>query len=404
MAVVIVLLLSQNWETLRDGPAPYKPDRADEMSALLERVKHISASDPEMPNLVKRITSNFDDFQEVICSDESTETRWRGQASGVEKAVCARMPPVRRRGTKQALIYVIVKTGARTRRGTGISSIGEGAIRRGSPRGSCKTLWCNDIFLLLWLSLASVRSDCGGCVGGGWTESTTASYGEDHKLSYSLSLMLSSSILQLGRIPCTFPVVTISRPPILGGLPPPPPSPPYVICHYSRTTRREPRNLTAQAQRATRTHPTKTTWYTQQEDATRFGGHKKVVRRGDKDNHFVGYTYKRKPNANRDARPSVPAAAAAAAAPEGEGSGTGPVGGGGPRVDTTVGGGAGSGGAAAPDAGSTESGKSSPTSGKSSPSSEFSSSPSGSGGGAAAGTRKSVKKSGFGLFSGRKGP
>lgn len=55
----------QNWDTLRDGPAPYKPDRADEMSALLENVKHVAATSPEMPQLVKRITANFDDFQEV---------------------------------------------------------------------------------------------------------------------------------------------------------------------------------------------------------------------------------------------------------------------------------------------------------------------------------------------------
>ena len=40
-----------------------------------------------------------------------------------------------------------------------------------------------------------------------------------------------------------------------------------------------------------------------QEDASRFGGQKKAVRRGDKDSHFVGYTYKRKPTVNT--RPSL---------------------------------------------------------------------------------------------------
>ena len=61
----VVLQFHQNWDTLRNGPAPYKPDSADEMSALLEDVKHVAASSPEMPKLVKRITANFDDFQEV---------------------------------------------------------------------------------------------------------------------------------------------------------------------------------------------------------------------------------------------------------------------------------------------------------------------------------------------------
>ncbi|CAM9271351.1 unnamed protein product, partial [Ectocarpus sp. 6 AP-2014] len=55
---------SLNWNTLRDGPAPYKPDSADNMSVLLESVKHVAATDPEMPRLVKKITANFDDFKE----------------------------------------------------------------------------------------------------------------------------------------------------------------------------------------------------------------------------------------------------------------------------------------------------------------------------------------------------
>lgn len=63
--VAVLVFVDQNWDTLRNGPAPYKPDRADEMSALLENVKHVAATSPEMPNLVKRITANFDDFQEV---------------------------------------------------------------------------------------------------------------------------------------------------------------------------------------------------------------------------------------------------------------------------------------------------------------------------------------------------
>lgn len=57
--------VAQNWDTLRDGPAPYKPDSADDMSVLLESVKHVAATDPEMPRLVKKITANFDDFKEV---------------------------------------------------------------------------------------------------------------------------------------------------------------------------------------------------------------------------------------------------------------------------------------------------------------------------------------------------
>ena len=52
----------------------------------------------------------------------------------------------------------------------------------------------------------------------------------------------------------------------------------------------------------------------QQEDATRFGGPRKVVRRGDKDNYFVGYTYKRKPPVA--ARPSVATTIADGVAPE----------------------------------------------------------------------------------------
>lgn len=45
-----------------------------------------------------------------------------------------------------------------------------------------------------------------------------------------------------------------------------------------------------------------------QEDAGRFGGQKKVGRRGDKDNYFVGYTYKRKPSGSSSsagARPGI---------------------------------------------------------------------------------------------------
>ncbi|CAN0010025.1 unnamed protein product [Ascophyllum nodosum] len=53
-----------NWDTLREVPAPYKPDRADEMSELLDNVAKIAVTDPAMSKLVKRITANFDDFKE----------------------------------------------------------------------------------------------------------------------------------------------------------------------------------------------------------------------------------------------------------------------------------------------------------------------------------------------------
>ncbi|CAN0034363.1 unnamed protein product, partial [Laminaria digitata] len=59
---------SLNWDTLRDGPAPYKPEGGDEMSELLETVKSIAATDPTMPRLVKKITANFDDFKEEDAS------------------------------------------------------------------------------------------------------------------------------------------------------------------------------------------------------------------------------------------------------------------------------------------------------------------------------------------------
>lgn len=55
----------QDWNTLRDGPAPYKPDRADDMSELLESIKTIATTDPSLPVVVKRIISNFDDFEEA---------------------------------------------------------------------------------------------------------------------------------------------------------------------------------------------------------------------------------------------------------------------------------------------------------------------------------------------------
>eukprot|EP00903_Cladosiphon_okamuranus_P013024 g12152.t1 len=70
---------SLNWDTLRNGPAPYKPDRADEMSALLENVKHVAATSPEMPDLVKRITANFDDFK------EEDSSRFGGQKKVVRR-------------------------------------------------------------------------------------------------------------------------------------------------------------------------------------------------------------------------------------------------------------------------------------------------------------------------------
>lgn len=55
----------QNWDTLRDNPPPYKPERSDEMAELLESVKNVSAADPHMSVLVKRMTANFDEFAEV---------------------------------------------------------------------------------------------------------------------------------------------------------------------------------------------------------------------------------------------------------------------------------------------------------------------------------------------------
>ncbi|CAM9608622.1 unnamed protein product, partial [Ectocarpus sp. 13 AM-2016] len=70
---------SLNWNTLRDGPAPYKPDSADDMSVLLESVKHVAATDPEMPRLVKKITANFDDFK------EEDATRFGGQKKVVRR-------------------------------------------------------------------------------------------------------------------------------------------------------------------------------------------------------------------------------------------------------------------------------------------------------------------------------
>ena len=132
-----------------------------------------------------------------------------------------------------------------------------------------------------------------------------------------------------------------------------------------------------------------------QEDASRFGGQKKVVRRGDKDNHFVGYTYKRKPTVVT--RPSMAS------------SGPPQMGLHGVRVDTTTSmsgaGGAAAkaapgatGGAAAAEVSKTSpaSRETSPASGKSSPSSTKSSPRSGS--------RKSGTKATFaGLFGGRKG-
>lgn len=137
-----------------------------------------------------------------------------------------------------------------------------------------------------------------------------------------------------------------------------------------------------------------------QEDATRFGGQKKVVRRGDKDNHFVGYTYKRKPTVNT--RPSVAGSASASASGSAAGAGAragGSASAGGIEAGQGAGGGAAA--AAAVGAAGSESGKATPTSGKTSPNSDKSSSPSGAG---TAATRKSGgKKSAFGLFGGRKG-
>ncbi|CAM9827598.1 unnamed protein product [Sphacelaria rigidula] len=62
---------SLNWETLRDNPAPYKPEQSDEMAELMESVKSCSASDPQMTALVKRMTANFDEFAEVRANPES---------------------------------------------------------------------------------------------------------------------------------------------------------------------------------------------------------------------------------------------------------------------------------------------------------------------------------------------
>lgn len=59
----------QNWDTLRDTPAPYKPNRADEISELLESVKGMPADDPRLPDLVKKLTANFDNFTEVGSKD-----------------------------------------------------------------------------------------------------------------------------------------------------------------------------------------------------------------------------------------------------------------------------------------------------------------------------------------------
>ncbi|CAM9755053.1 unnamed protein product, partial [Phaeothamnion confervicola] len=57
-----------DWDGLRAAPAPYKPERADEMASLLEQVKALDASDARLPAVVNQITANFDDFEEEDAS------------------------------------------------------------------------------------------------------------------------------------------------------------------------------------------------------------------------------------------------------------------------------------------------------------------------------------------------
>ncbi|KAG5191192.1 kinase-like domain-containing protein, partial [Tribonema minus] len=62
-----------DWGALRAAPAPYKPDRADQIGGLLEQIRTLDARDGRMAAAVNQLTSNFDDFE------EEDQSRWGGQ-------------------------------------------------------------------------------------------------------------------------------------------------------------------------------------------------------------------------------------------------------------------------------------------------------------------------------------
>lgn len=64
---------SLDWDNMRDIPAPYKPDQADEVASILDKIKELDNSDPRLPAFVNQLTANFDDFEEEDAS------RWGGQ-------------------------------------------------------------------------------------------------------------------------------------------------------------------------------------------------------------------------------------------------------------------------------------------------------------------------------------
>ncbi|KAG5192342.1 serine/threonine-protein kinase 38 [Tribonema minus] len=59
--------------SLRSAPAPYKPDGADSIAALLSSIRTLEPSDARMAAAVNQLTANFDDFEEEETS------RWGGQ-------------------------------------------------------------------------------------------------------------------------------------------------------------------------------------------------------------------------------------------------------------------------------------------------------------------------------------
>jgi serine/threonine kinase 38 len=64
-----------SWDSvaMRSAAAPYKPERAEQMSSLLDQIKVLEARDPRLSATVNQLTANFDDFE------EEDQSRWGGQ-------------------------------------------------------------------------------------------------------------------------------------------------------------------------------------------------------------------------------------------------------------------------------------------------------------------------------------
>lgn len=93
------------WRSLRDRPAPNLPKGSSKMAALLHELKNADSSHPKYKLLVKTITANFDEFDEVNGSRGGSRGSSRGNkrnSKNDEVPIAAAAPDKPKDGSKPA--------------------------------------------------------------------------------------------------------------------------------------------------------------------------------------------------------------------------------------------------------------------------------------------------------------